>query len=525
MISFVRRFIHYPFSEPFKAGLIFLTFFVVFLGVYSPVIFGYFATYDDYAIFGHTLPWPPDFAQASLGRFLGPYILFVCSELLGTISDLNWVRLVSVSILSVSAFICYRWLCLFFKQKIPAFLFSLLIFTLPPFQACTFAGNNILLTTGLLLAVLAALFARRAALEKKEALGNSLAGGVLLLLAFMIYQPSAMFYWVMAGIFFSPFVATYSSLRKRPILIFVSIGLCVIAIYSVMLLKTGRWVVLFTGHSFNVARVKWLIENPLSSAFNLWNIFPTHGQAVVTAAVILTGNVVSLVRARELPAVRKKQQLSLVCYRLFIIVSLIIISSALLLCPSVYVTAYRYEAGFTPLVLLGLLWSWQEEFNRIQNVTLRKRVLITVLSIVCLGAAATAHYNVLYYRVIPSHKEFVYVLKNLSEHDLLRYKKIVMLAPEKEHLWTAPLPKNFAEEFLSLTTYQPWFHKAILHRALVELNMRPMFFTVQGTEAVRCEVPSVTGEFPNFFTVESYNFNEYHDNDPQALVIDMNKLK
>src|SRR3989338_5501085 len=138
---------------------IFFSFLVILSIVYFPVLAGHYAHHDDYE-FWEMQNGKIQSAQLLLGmgRYLAVPVTSGMSLFIKTIPDLSLIRFFTVFNFSILAMICFFGIRPYLKGDFNAFLFSLTLFTLPPFQAIAGWASASAISLGAVCSVLAAVF-------------------------------------------------------------------------------------------------------------------------------------------------------------------------------------------------------------------------------------------------------------------------------------------------------------------------------------------------------------------------------
>lgn len=505
-------------------------FFLLFIGLlaaYSPGVFLDYAYFDDYLFGSGSKDCPQYGNMIKNARPIGLFIVWVSSKFIHTMRDVSHMRFISFLHLTIAAFICYRWLCGFFNEKKQAFLFSIIIFTLPPLQMIVSWVTTILLSTALLLSVAAAVVAKKVSLSKRFSISGSLAAVFLFLGALMTYQQAAMFFWVMAAIFLLGLWRNSSwSKSKRPIMIFAGIGFCGLVLYvgyCLWAIEPSNGILYRPADlpSLYAEKIVTFFKGPLVSALNLWSTFHSYKLALGMGLFILTGY---FIRLLYLNRNNSGKDLGYLFVRLGLSIIFIVLSFLPNLASTAYTPAYRYAIALAPIVAVIVLLASLDWLSLIKNQVIRDRILTVILLCSAVWGMKQAYYSVLYYRVLPAQKEYAYITSIVRSQDLGQYKRIVVLLGRSRYN-LSPLPDYFPQEIIPLTTDQPWFTVSMLRNILMESGISSAIVKVNGKEALRCELPvSDQGRYVHYIGVSSYPPEQYQDPAPYDLVIDMNKM-
>ncbi len=526
--------------------IIFLGIFVTLLITYSPAVLGYYAHLDDYSHFWgwerkefHNFPhyYKDRYAyQMGCGRFLWAVFFIIYEWAAPSIRDLNMVRLLIIFNLSLCAFICFYWMNKNFSNTLLSFLFSISIFTLPPFEVMASYAMSLPISFAIIFSSLASMLSSRVILIKSfyQVMINkyTIVAILLLMCSLMIYQPAAMFYWIFVALFILFSFEKKEEVIKQIRNIFF-IGLTAIGIYAVIIqLMKGIGIFNFY-HIYNpiymtknyIGKLKWFIERPLKDSLNLWNIFPTVTQAFRIVVFIFVSCLLSFYqtirnhgfRYGNVKVVLKK----IICLLLFII--LIFLSYLPNLLAAFNFPWYRSSLVLTTLILIILLWAVNEWV--VFLATSRRKIILTViLGVTCIWGLTQAYRNVLYYRVIPSSLEVQHIKTTLQKYDLTKFHTIYFIRLRKSLIAKQARYDEFGVVSTTdgpFTIIYPYLIKCILR----ELGMQAYLIP---------ETVWIVKYLPNKPGIEKHNFHYLHVSsgiegqpflvDPETLVIDMTKL-
>ncbi len=492
--------------------------------VYAPVFLVPFAHYDDYGYFAWDAQHPHFRESVDRGRYLMGPISSRYDLLVEKVEDLRKLRFLSLIYLSITAFVCYLWVRNYFHSWLSAFLFIVCIFTLPPFQIVMALGTGVLEMTAVFLSAAAASLLRLSELSKSGGFLKAVcvAGAIFLFVSsLMIYQPAAMFYWVMVALFSLPFVTGTDKALGKKIAQFGIIGVISMLIYAFIVSGISRLnnenSLLTTQY---MLKLEWFFKDPLTSASNLWDIFPQLSRTYAVAGFILSAFVLYLFKEF---AAKKKEKVFLLGVKVFLLLSLVFLSFSPNLLAKYNIGAYRCSLALTPIILLFVLLAVQTWLSLIPS-SKRNSVLMIILLCACLWGMYKANTNVLNYRVIPSFKEFSYIKDVLARYDMSQYRRIVILRPN--HF---PLESQYRyDEFMIPTTYHFAFTPSIIKAALTELGIESVIFRDfrwVNQWILKSRVRVETGEISERYLTVLYTTEEaptlLADGD---LIVDMRKI-
>ena len=192
----------------FTAGHVFIFLMVVLLPCYSSVLIIPYAFSDDYLfLIAHaglrgTGNTAATYAFIANGRPTGAFLTDLFFSYANTIGDLRYLRLWGVIGIGLLAWSINRALVRVGWRWKQAVFLSVIICTLPSFQVYASCATALFYPFAALASAKAVDVAERACDERRLWYKWSLAAGaaLLLLVAFTIYQPTAMFFWVFAAI-------------------------------------------------------------------------------------------------------------------------------------------------------------------------------------------------------------------------------------------------------------------------------------------------------------------------------------
>ncbi len=521
-------------SEGTKNLTIFFCILSILFIAYLPAFCVSYAFHDDYYyLYGgdrsHHLRDHPFFLNSLYsGRFIGAFMAVGYDLLVQTVEDLNLLRLISLFYLSVSAFICYLWTRPYFNNKFNSFLFSLTIFTLPPFQTLVSRGVGVYAITPILVTILAAYWAGKASYSKrlKMLLTNKYAIGAVmtLLFALMVHQAAAMFYWVMTALLILPEMSSGYKAFKQRVINFFCIGLSSIFIYGLILVFSKSYISLpssalynpFVVSKIDLGKIKWFLTEPLFNSLNLWDIFPTIKNASLVIFFILFTCLMYILRTFN------KSSMIRIFFNVFVFTALILLSFLPNLLSTFRSSVYRCCVALTSMVLIILLLAfnyWISFFPKHRQ----KFMMTFILMLGCFYGIYKANYNVLEYRVIPNYLELEYLKKTLQAHDLTKYQRILIVMPSK---YKTQSPSRFRyDEFGVTSTYFFDDIPFVLKCALNEIGMEASFI-IDTHWILRCQVtsPETRKEYYHYFHIDVPRGDKYSLVDETTLIIDMNKI-
>jgi hypothetical protein len=388
---------------------IFFAFFSALLVIYSPVYFFDYLFHDD-VYFWLKEPWAPYHYQhtmlINMGRPLAAMLADVENFFIHTVHDLQYLRIMAVGIFAYCAFICFghfeRWL----KNDLQAWCMSVAVFCLPPFEDVIFYAVGWFFSLGVLMVCLAAGMAQT----------RWLLGVGLFFASLLIYPPAAMFFWVLVVI------SILAGDKAYPRMI--SLAAAGLVLYGLWL-KCSQWFMLMYAPADNrlynpfhietdwFAKLQWFAQEPVQNALNLWNIFSNTATALLVCCLVLAAILVT-------NWTREKMFRALICAAIFILAFL----------PGLAAQGkapyYRCLIGLMPIVLVILIWSLKK-FSQLLPLPGRQKVLTVFLMVMLLGGGFVAFNNVLFHRVLLSHKEWLF-FKSMAQTVRFRADDLLIIA-------------------------------------------------------------------------------------------------
>lgn len=437
-------------KSKYQSALPLLSYFVTFLIIYSPTILIDYVHHDGVLFFLRTPgTLEPNFHQSTaiaIGRYLAGYYLSFIGWMIDTVSDIKYIRLFNILLMSQCAALIHEWFSLQKIRHIHSYCIIVMIFTLASFQSLFSYSGNFPFLPALLFSILSAKCILR--IPEDDTLAASISSPFrwfaagLLLCALCFYPSLAMYYWFLAAIIliYSPEVDW--DIKQQRLLAFLSTGMLAMFFYAV-LLKGIRKILnialsaksLYNPYSVTrdpIGKIKWFLTEPLFDAMNLWSIFPKSAVAFLVGFFLVTALLIhqrriSVSNVTEPPNKNIANNLIvLVWFCLLLVLSyfpnLVAVGNA---------PWYRTQAALGSIVLLAIVWSVQQWISLLPN-PLRSKVLTFCLVVGATSGAMFAYHNVLTYRVLPSYNEYQYIRHILNQSAIHPDQRIhVILPPEK----------------------------------------------------------------------------------------------
>jgi hypothetical protein len=359
-----------------------------------------------------------------------------------SVAALTVLRLGSIAILTGMAFCFYRTVVAAGHRKIPAFCVSVVACTTMAFQVYISWATTGSYALAPLVAGIAFYCADIAFAEARLSRKITLAGTAVLCLlaAQLLFQTSAMFYWVFAAVILFRPGATWSDTRNR-FLWYAGIGFAALAM--------AYWVAV-SGRSIKAAdfdlppqrthlvrnylgKANWFLTDPIRSALNFDRLIPRANIAIGTAVAIFAGLLLYLKDSFKVTSLRFALALLLIplCY----LPNLVIAEDY-----ATYRTQSALEGIFVLYGFFALLG-----FRQVILQHVRESFFNALLGSLAVTAMCCAFYNVTVYFTVPNALEYQ-VLKsfvNPQSSDKLTVRQIAftpkcILAPHMEYEFGLP---------------------------------------------------------------------------------------
>ncbi len=421
---------------------------------YLPVVLGTYGCADDFCWVAGALKH--DLQHMQLLQFVqgrpAMALLFTTafSPMTG-VSDLRFLRLFSVVTMAALAFAVYKTMLAAKYSRFASICVSLIMCTMPPFQVYASWASTAFYATGALVAGLALHVAERAYLKTEIASKTRLAIAsiALLLSAVLIFQPSAMFYWVFAAILLLKPDMTISDLVKR----FVWYGgLCVVALgFGYVICNWGRnhfadLCPLPHQRSHLTTHIKdklvWFFTQPMTACLNFGWLFLNAKAAITTGVATIVGMALYL-----------RGKVSNQIVKLLVALSIVPLSYLPNLVIEENWASFRTECALSSIVVLYAFFALLG-FRQTILRSIREPYFNALLVSLTVASMAVAFNNIYTFFVVPNSLEFA-ILRgqmNTSTHNKLTFKQIALkdprlLAPGVSQEFGCPSsPIPFAQE-------------------------------------------------------------------------------
>lgn len=484
----------------------YLIIWLILAAVYFPAFTGYFVVHDDYAVWAPERDKPLQIvAMKGIGRPVAGYLLRELRTLVGSVSDANIVRFITVAILSIVATLLYLWMTKNSIKRVNALLLTVVIFTLPAFQVQVVWLTAAPGTYAALAAAISGLF------------GANLRGGgwirkiifvffsiVAGLVSLATHQTAAMFYWVVGAVMLVSIDVRFWRQRLRSILYFFAVSFVTIGVYfaaaSLLIDQPEGWAA--TPYSWAVTadfagKASWFLRSPLLDAVNLWNIFPTAAFALGFALVLGAGllcDILSSVRGVH-EADERRALVGSCLWRFGLLLLLFPLSLLPNLAAKGTTSSYRSLVALSPVIVIALYWG----LSRLFYFAFFRRSDILISSLLGLAALTgffAASYTITNYYVLPHTMELKYFMMSLQNSDLEKYEEIHVLEPEDRSV------RCRYDEFGAMPTLYSQDIPKIVRAALTELG-KTEFVDIAVSSSTRA-VPILQNEQALLIDVSSF---------------------
>ena len=286
---------------------------VTILGIFLPTLTITYAFTDDYPVLAITNGLGPSAwfgksivnTTASGGRPFAGLLDQLVFSTAGTIENLRFVRFLGVLGILALALLLHWALVRARVARVPAALIVVLVCSMPAFQV--YASWAVLFNVpyAALLAGSASLVAGSAVAVPRHLRIDRYVGSTAMLLgALLIYQPTAMFFWVFLAV---ALVGAASRAETTKSLIRTHFGIGAAAIGLAFVVQ--RLAIHVVGNTVPnksrnelahdlIGKVRWFVEKPLYKSLNLFDLTPSPWLAVAVATVAIVG-ILLLVRTRS----------------------------------------------------------------------------------------------------------------------------------------------------------------------------------------------------------------------------------
>ncbi len=456
---------------------VFISFIVVFLATYLPLIRINYLYMEDYVFINP--PQPPSFftniiERSVAGKFGYGIFVYLISNYFRSDILIRFIGIISMGLL---AYVIYKMLKMYRVRPEHAFFAGVLACTLPSAQIHLAWTTTVPYLYSAIISFAAGMFLFKSMSRGKRFRALPYFFTIVLLVAAMqIYPPTAMLYWT-AGII--PLLSLrdedFTEKWSRPFIIYISAGLASSAVYFFTIKVLHFFMNIgFPGRGGLLEltsiplKLKWFFCCPLNYTLNLWSIFPTYGFAGVVGIIIA-----GMFLLKLLKALKKEDKMGLLwshSQRLLLVIAVLFLSYLPNLVIVDTVPAYR------TLVALAMVTSLLFYFGLANTLDIfrfppqiKDSVLTILLIILSLVSSYHAYHNVQDFAILQAN-DYKYVKNAISEYGISKLSgdsEIYVRRIEEERIRA----KGFlTDEFGISTTSHPWGPPNVIRTALHELG-------------------------------------------------------
>ncbi len=495
---------------------------------YMPVFHAYYGVQDDFYFWmmetRHCRNWPSyDFLVYQTGRPLLAYSGCAMGYFADSFNDLNFIRGLSVFILGLIAYVLYKWMHKNGIDRVHAILLSLIICTLPSFQVHVGQATALPLLISTLISAFSVLTAYKstfiAGINRYTLFAIS-----LMIVSLSLYQPTAMFSWVMIAVMVMGTGAQNWKLKQKKIYCLFAINIVAIGIYFIctkitvglflakqgILPRPGAYELNFL--SDFAVNINVFTNLSLFNALNLWNITPNsifiQIQSFLFALAILIA-ITKLMKDRNNTPINNSL-ISSILEKYFLVLCLLPLSNLPTLASNISVSAYRTQTALASLVVILMFWVLNS-MSLILNTRGRSIFITTICLIGSIIGVYTAHFNMTNYYSFSQSLETKFIKSALHQNDMTKFKKIHFIIPDPNKTKSFVLPHNRPDIDFGFTT-------TVNDLAASRMIMAMMSDLPVETRATLTNII----KFENITAGTKENHKDY---DESTLVIDMTRLE
>lgn len=363
-----------------------------------------------------------------------------------SVETANKVRMGSIISLGLFAYVLYIAFRINRFMPINAFLLTIIICTLPPFQVYMGRINCIIFIYAALFSVLSAIVLLNALINKeKKFVHITIAVFIstcLLIIALNIYQPVAMTYWAI-GIITLMTLNDENFIRKWGLsyAIFFFCGFLSLKAYQI----GTKIIISFMDNTVKDAfyrrgvfieyqdiypKILEFINYPLYTALNLWNIFPSKIMGLSVGITILLGILYGIGRGFSQLKRNKESLIVLagVLCKYFIAISVVILTFLPYIVTKntfvIMIPKHRVLTGLEIAVFLLFVWGLKQLYESLNISDKLTKIFAAAGLIICtLITAYMAHNNVKQYFVKAHSEELQYIKNMIRDYGVYRLEK------------------------------------------------------------------------------------------------------
>jgi hypothetical protein len=399
-------------SNSLRPTVLILLFFLIFVIIYSPVIYFNYLYHDDATLWVQLKLLRLKFAyfdsSISQCRFFSAWLTSLECFFIHKVSDLRFLRSLSILVSSVSAYLILLQMRKLSFSDINAFLVISAMFFLPGFAVFISCGEYSL---GLAMSIFLACWSFHR-IEKSQ---NLIVPIFSNLIAIMFYPPGAMTYWMLIGMYIIFVQDRYSSPFKNKILRFMAAGSLSLFIYAIFLFIMHFFYSntitnpLYDPYGITadwINKLQWFAQEPMQNALNLWNIFPKAAASIIVWGFILFTALVTVIKKFKDIEDTQKGHIVITClWQLGLLIFILFMTFLPNLMAQGNAPWYRCLIPLTSLIWFLLVWAIFQ-WTKILPAIFTRWTMIALLSALTVYAGIRTYHNVLWYRAVPSAVEW-----------------------------------------------------------------------------------------------------------------------
>ena len=453
----------------------------------------------------------------SYGRPFGGFIKCLYGMNLEVIPDAKYIRLFNIALLSICAFVIFRWLKYCNFSIFSSFIISALIILLLPFQPTIAQITNAHHISAAILAILSLHLYSLKIYENNSTLNGVLAY-IFSISSILIYPPSAMLYW--SGIIL--LIKKISHNSKNLYFEIIKLSKPILSALIILFLwknfaggGEGRGEI--TSDIFG--KVLWFFESVLPQAIKFWEVF---GNKIISYSfLILVGSYITI-KLYEIIKNKDYKKFKVYVNIIIITTGLVFLSFLPALLINENATPNRiFIALDTALIFLGAICI-MELLNFFKIKYLYKIVAISSVLLVIYGMMI-ANYNVYHYYAKPNQNAYLYLKNEFKKIDFNDKSIKVHLIVSDETM----IGRTYADEFIG-SYFNIGGKYDVLPHALAILRELNQPITWENT--VNSEFRITSGNENNFIGIatdirKDQNLPEIENDISSRIKIDLNKLR
>ena len=476
-----------------KTFFVFLLFLAILSVVYSSGITGHYIFHDDVYLWKwHKTNWAthPSYAQQAIfGRPLASVVMFSADFLVDSVTSANFVRFLTIIIISLIALGLDIWLrkvCGALRKA--SFLVSLAIVILPPFQMFVNDLSACYITVATLLSIYSALLLLGLESTQKHRLNFMLFGkitkefwiGVVLSLFFlscslMMYQSGATFFIALLAIWLIGVDCREINNIKWPWLhltVFFFATLIYLFFFKILVPVHIRGIASTYSNSVTsdyAEKLWWFFQEPFLASLNLWHVFPTRIVAGGVLFIILLGIVLEFYSLMKSEGGDKRIHAKNFLLKYFAILFLIFLSFSVNLVAQTNLFLYRTMAPLIAIVFV-LFWSGIRRIIAAFFKGGRCETYATiVLFIICVCGMFFAYTTFKKYCVDNNSRELRCIENELAQKYNSNIRKVYIIRPSTGPLSQVPIADEFGVTTCFFPQDIPWLVKAAFQERRISL--------------------------------------------------------